>query len=322
VPPREFPIGRDEDGSRLETFLRRRLGLARGVAQKALRKGWVRVDGKRSKPETRLAPGQVVRITNNGLPLPGVDGEGVASDAASQAPARPVPPDEVARARASVRHADPAFLVANKPCGVAVHAGSGHAWGAIDALAHALGEPPPVPIGRIDRDTSGLLVLARTRGAARRMFDGLKTGTLARTYTALVLGRLTPDAGTIDLPLERVKRGPAGRERMEPADDGLPARSLWRVLDRRREATLVLLELDTGRTHQLRAHLAATGHPILGDPRYGDDAARALARRLELQRLFLHAGRLVLRHPDDDRPLAFDEPLPPELEAVLAKLGG
>lgn len=318
MPPREFPIGRDEDGSRLETFLRRRLGLARGVAQKALRKGWVRVDGKRSKPETRLAPGQVVRITNNGLPLPGVDGDGVASDAASQAPARPVPPDEVERARASVRHQDPALLVASKPCGVAVHAGSGHAWGAIDALAHALDEAPPVPIGRIDRDTSGLLALARTRGAARRLFDGLKTGTLARTYTALVLGRLTPDQGTIDLPLER--RGPEGHERMQPAADGLPARSTWRVLARRREATLVALELDTGRTHQLRAHLAARGHPILGDPRYGDDAARALARRLDLERLFLHAGRLVLLHPDDDRAMTFEEPLPPELEAVLAKL--
>ncbi len=317
MPPREFPIGRDEDGSRLETFLRRRLGLPRGEAQKALRKGWVRVDGRRSKPDTRLAPGQVVRITNNGLPLPGVDGD-VVSDAASQAPARAVPPADVEAARASIRHADPAFLVANKPAGVAIHAGSGHAWGAIDALGRALGEAPPVPIGRIDRDTSGLLALARTRGAARRMFDGLKGGTLARTYTALVLGRLTPDQGTIDLPLE--KRGSEGRERMEPDGAGLPARSLWRVLARRREATLVALELDTGRTHQLRAHLAARGHPILGDPRYGDDAARALARRLELERLFLHAGRLVLLHPDDDRPLTFDEPLPPELEQVLAKL--
>lgn len=315
-PRREFPVGPGEDGSRLETFLRKRLGLARPKALEALRKGWVRVDGTRAKrPDLRLGAAQVVKITNFALPLPAVDDP-------QETPRVDVPAAAVAEARASVRLADDDLVVCAKPAGAPVHAGSGHAWGWIDAVGQALGDAAaPTPVGRIDRDTSGLLALARTRLAARRGFEALRAGTLARTYTALVLGRPEPAAGTIDLPLEKAE-DEDGLERVQAGVEGArPATSRYRTVEVAGRCALLELELETGRTHQLRAHLAAIGHPILGDPRYGTDASRALARRLGLERLFLHAGQLRLPHPATGAALRFDEPLPPALAAALAAAG-
>jgi RluA family pseudouridine synthase len=304
MPPRDFPVDRDDEGARLEGFLRRRLEWPRPLAMKALRKGWVRVDGRRARPDLRLAAGQVVRVTNLGLPLPG---EGAPAPAG--APARAAPADAVAAARASLVLVRDDLVVADKPAGVVVHAGSGHAWGFIDALAAALGDPaPPVPVGRLDRDTSGLLVLARTRLAARRLFDGLRAGTLARTYTAAVFGRPPGREGVIDLPLERGEEGVvAGR--------GREARTRWRLVATRGGAALLELELDTGRTHQIRAHLAAKGLPLLGDPRYGTPESRHAAPRL-----FLHAGALRLEDPEGGAPRSFTAPLPAELEAAWRRL--
>lgn len=313
MPPREFPVERDDEGARLEGFLRRRLGLPRTLALKALRKGWVRLDGRRARVDARVTAGQVVRVTNYALPLPG-------ADAAPPAP-RPAPPEAVARARESVRFADEALVVSAKPAGDVVHAGSGHAWGWVDALAHALGDAsPPVPIGRLDRDTSGLLACGRGRAATRALFEALRAGALARVYTAAVLGRMDAPEGVVDLPLE--KRGAPGAERMEVAreEEGLAARTRWRVVEARGPASLLEVELDTGRTHQIRAHLAATGHPLLGDPRYGTDASRALERRIGLERLFLHAGRLALPHPLTGEARTFEEPLPPALARAWARV--
>lgn len=280
---------------------------------KALRKGWVRVDGKRAKADVRLASGQVVRITNYAMPIPAIDAPLVLAGP------RSVPPAEVVRARESVRLADAALVVSSKPAGAVVHAGSGHDWGWIDAVAHALGDTtPPVPIGRLDRDTSGLLVLGRTRPATRRLFDALREDTLARTYTALVLGRPAPSEGVIDLPLE--KSGEPGDEQVRPTQGGQVARTRFRTLSTHGPATLLSVELDTGRTHQIRAHLAAIGHPLLGDPRYGTDASHALARRLGLERLFLHAGTLRLPHPETGAALVLEEPLPEELSRALRAL--
>lgn len=310
MAPREFPVDRDDEGARLEGFLRRRLAWPRTLALKALRKGWVRVDGRRARADARLAAGQVVRVTNLALPLPG-------EDAPAARPARPAPLAAVEAARASLRRVEADLVVSAKPAGVVVHAGSGHAWGWIDALAAALGDAaPPVPVGRLDRDTSGLLVCGRTRAGARRLFDALRAGTLARTYTAAVLGRLAGE-GEVDLALE--KRGAPGAERVEVDDEGRAARTRWRALEARREGSLLALELDTGRTHQIRAHLAAVGHPLLGDPRYGTDASAALTRRLGLARLFLHAGALRLPREGDAGVVdTLDDPLPPELALAWA----
>ncbi|MGE0710711.1 MAG: RluA family pseudouridine synthase [Planctomycetota bacterium] len=314
----------DEEGSRLETFLRRRLGLSRPTALKALRKGWVRVDGRRAKGGQHLSSGEVVKITNYALPIPALE--------EAPRPARPsAPPDLVARARASLRRWDEDLVVAAKPAGVPVHRGTGHDHGWCDALACALEEREPAPqdaseapmaltpIGRLDRDTSGLLLLARRRGAARRLFAALRAGEVARTYLALVAGRPRRERGQIELPL--AKGGPAGREQMQAGEGGKAARTRWRVRQRAGRATLLEVEIDTGRTHQIRAHLAAEGHPLLGDPRYGDEASRALSRSLGVPRLFLHAARLRYPHPATGAISEHEEPLPPELSRVLEALG-
>lgn len=302
-----------EDGSRLESFLRKRLGWPRDLALKALRKGWVRVEGKRARADRRLVAGERVKVTNYALPLE--------PETAAAAPLVPVPPDAARAAERSLRLVDEHLFVSAKPEGVVVHRGSGHAWGWADALALLPGGEagfPPSPVGRLDRDTSGLLVLARSRGAARGLFDQLRDGTLYRTYQALVLGAPEGQEGAIELPLRKRR---SGRQRMVvDAEEGAAARTRWRLLRRLPRASLLELELDTGRTHQIRAQLAALGHPLLGDPRYADEPARALARRLGLERLFLHAGALRFQHPVGGAPLAFDDPLPPELAATLRAL--
>lgn len=309
MPRREFPVEEDESGSRLETFLRKRLGLARNVAFKALRKGWVRVDGKRAKGNLRLEAGQQVKITNYALPLPAID--------EAPEPPPPVPESVVARARASIRHQDEALVVAAKPAGEVVHRGSKHPYGWADALGWALGGETLAPVGRLDRDTSGLLLLTRTRGAARALFAGLREGSVARTYQALVLGRLAAAEGRIELAL--AKQGAPGEEQMRPDADGQAAATRWRVLDGHRNASLVEVELETGRTHQIRAHFHALGHPLLGDPRYTSPDALRLAQALGLKRLFLHAAALRFPHPAGGEVRRFSEPLSRDLVRVLGR---
>ncbi len=315
MPPREFLVSVGEDGSRLETFLRKQLGLARPLALKALRKGWVRVDGKRARADRRLAAGERVRITNYALPIPALE---------ERAPTNAAPPaEEVARAAASVRLEAPDLIVSAKPAGVVVHRGSGHPYGWIDLLGAAFGEAL-TPVGRLDRDTSGLLLLARGRAAARLLFEALRAGRVQRTYQALAAGRVRDAEGRIDLPL--VKEGAAGRERMSAAagDAGRPAVTRYRVVRRLAGATLLEVRIDTGRTHQIRAHLAAVGHPLLGDPRYADAAARRLAARADLGRLFLHAGELSFPRLEEGRLAPGEqrcvEPLPAALDRALAAL--
>ena len=304
---RDFPVG-DEAGSRLETYARKVLGLPRPVAIRAIRKGWIRVDGRRARPDRRLEAGEVVRVTNDGLPLAPVSPGAHPTDPGDA---------EAERARQSVRHDEHGAVVSAKPAGEVVHAGSGHRRGWVDLLAAAVGGPL-VPVGRLDRDTSGLLVVARGRGPARRLFAALRAGTLRRGYVALAHGSLPDDAGVVDQPLAK-RRSRGGQERMVVDPDGARAVTRYRVLRRLRGATLVSVELETGRTHQIRAHLAHLGHPLLGDPRYGTSAARRRAAELGLARLFLHARTLWLPRPGDD-PLRLDEPLPEELAATIRAL--
>jgi 23S rRNA pseudouridine955/2504/2580 synthase len=302
---REFEVGADETGSRLETFLRRQLGLPRALALKAIRKGWVRVDGKRAKGSRHLRSGEVVKITNYGLPLPAIDGD----------PEPPSAPAEwVEAARSSLLHEDEDLVVSLKPSGRPVHAGSGHPVGWVDAVGTVLGARV-APVGRLDRDTSGLLALARSTLGRRKLFEGLKAGTLARTYTALAAGVLDPPTGVIDRPLRG--HGKEGEQHMQVHPDGKQATTRYEQLERCGPATLFRLELLTGRKHQIRAHLHAAGCPVLGDPRYNTPQSRALATQLGVSRLFLHAGELRLIHPATGDALTFTAPLPGPLEQAL-----
>ena len=181
---RDFSIDEGYAGGRLETFLRRKLGLPRTLALKALRKGWVRLGGKRAKADARLDAGAVVTITNPALELPGL--------APREAPR--VDPALVARALATIRFRDDDLVVSAKPHGAVVHAGSGHDAGWVEALHAGLGSEECVPVGRLDRDTSGLLLCTLRRSATRLWFEELKQGRVQRTYTALARGKIAKEA--------------------------------------------------------------------------------------------------------------------------------
>lgn len=298
---RDFPIDEGYAGGRLETFLRRKLGLPRTLALKAVRKGWVRLGGKRTKPDARLDAGVVVTITNPALELPGL--------APRERPR--VAPALVARAKESIRFRDDDIVVSAKPHGAVVHAGSGHEAGWVEALQEALGSEECVPIGRLDRDTSGLLLCTLRRAATRAYFEDLKQGRVKRTYTALARGRVAKDRGTIDAPLEKLPQE-GGKEQVEASLDGKPAVTRFVVKERLPGATLLEVDIETGRTHQIRAHLDAIGHPILGDLRHGGTGE--LTRRIGLHRLFLHAGTL------ESPGRRFEDPLPRDLQEALLRL--
>jgi len=299
-------IAADEAGLRLDRWFKRHFPtLSHGRLEKLLRTGQVRVDGRRVKAGDRLAAGQAVRVpplrthalsTSSSHSPP----EAGASRMA-RADRRPEP-GLLAELRARLLHCDDAVLVIDKPAGLAVQGGTGmtkHVDGCLDGLRFDAHEPPRL-VHRLDKDTSGCLVLARTVAAAAHLTRMFRTGAVRKTYWAVTVGVPKPTAGRIDAPLAK-QPGPAG-ERMTLTDDedaGQRAVTLYRVLDQagRRAAFLGLWPL-TGRTHQLRVHLASIGTPILGDGKYGGAGARlAGAEGSVSRRLHLHARRLILPHP-------------------------
>ena len=230
----------------------------------------------------------------------------------------------------SVVHEDPALLVLDKPAGLVVHPGAGHHDGTLVAgLVARFPDLAAVPAGagwdpsrpgivhRLDKDTSGLLAVARTPAARRRLADQLADRSMGRTYLALALGETPAEEGMIEAPIGRSGRDPT---RMAVRRDGREARTRYRVLERFADPvalTLLELRLETGRTHQIRVHLRAIGHPVAGDDRYG-----GACRELGLGRPFLHAAALRLVHPTTGEEVRFTSPLPPELAHVLARLRG
>jgi len=215
----------------------------------------------------------------------------------------------------TIRYSDDQLMVVDKPAGVVVHPARGHRSG---TLAQALavhgaqgGEAGRAGlVHRLDRDTSGLLVVARSEEAHRRLKALLASRRLRRQYTALVDGHPPARTGTIDAPIGRDRRD----RLLVSLDSEVPreARTHFEVKRLLPDAALLEIVLDTGRTHQIRVHLAAIGHPVAGDPQYG------VSGRYGLQRQFLHAGRLSFPHPFEEREVDIRSPLPPELEAALA----
>jgi 23S rRNA pseudouridine955/2504/2580 synthase len=304
-------VSEDEADIRLDRWFRRHFpALTQGVIQRLCRTGQIRVDGRRVAAATRLVPGQTVRIP----PLP-------AAPASMAAP----PPAPDARRRAELErmllYRDDQLLVLNKPPGLPTQGGPGIAWhldGMLAALATDEGDRPRL-VHRLDRDTSGVMVVARTPGVAAKLAAAFRTRAVEKVYWAVVIGRPVPVAGRIDLPLVRHEPGPGGA-RVAPAasgeKDAARAVTEYRTLDHagRRFAWLELSPL-TGRTHQLRVHCAAIGTPILGDAAYGAAPEAGLSGPLHL-----HARRLVLPHPAGGR-LAVEAPLPAHMAATFAALG-
>ncbi len=289
--PQVIAVDPDEADQRIDRWLRRRLpSKSMGELQKWLRTGQVRVDGRRVKGGERLAAGQAVRLPPQSV------AEGSTEEQTRHSP-RPVSPADVELLRDAVLHCDDQVLVINKPAGLAVQGGSGthrHLDGMLDALRFDAKERPRL-VHRLDKDTSGVLLLARTAKAATALTAGFRLREARKLYWAVVAGCPHPAAGRI---ANRIgKKGSAHGERMaEDEDDGKVAVTFFRTLDHAgRSAALLALEPRTGRTHQLRVHCALLNTPILGDAKYGGEAAfigSGVARGLHL-----HARAIRMPHP-------------------------
>jgi 23S rRNA pseudouridine955/2504/2580 synthase len=310
--PFRFSINRDYDGSRLDRFLIQKLGFSSSLAQKSLRKGWVRVNGKRAKPLTRLKTEDEVRLTKPGL---------TGHSAPDKKPSQQFDEALLKEVKASILEQDDEALVVVKHSGMVIHKGTNHSWGLVDVLAAITGSDFLAPIGRLDRDASGLLVFARSRASARVLDQALRENRVSRTYTVLAYGQLKSQVIR-----ERLQPGTLekGKEKTVASEEGLE--SVSHVVRRKDwpqslAATLAEVTIETGRTHQIRAHLASLGHPLLGDPRYRSKDSEALDRKLKTPHLLLHAGEISFPDPLDEKSIKrFRAPSPAGFERTLSAL--
>jgi 23S rRNA pseudouridine955/2504/2580 synthase len=300
--------GADADGQRLDNFLLRTLaGVPRSRVYRLLRKGEVRVNGKRKKPDYRLAAADEVRLPPVRQADDGPPGRARVPDALL---------DTVSRA---ILHEDPRLLVLDKPAGLAVHGGSGLAFGAIEALRALRPDEPLELVHRLDRETSGCLLVARTRATLRALHALLREGRVEKRYAALLAGRWQLGRKTIDAPvITNARQGGERVVRVHRA--GKIAVSTFDPVEGFARATRVDVAIGTGRTHQIRVHAAFAGHPVAGDEKYGDKAFNAELRALGLRRMFLHAASIAFDWPDEGGAFRAAAPLPAELEAILERL--
>jgi 23S rRNA pseudouridine955/2504/2580 synthase len=307
-------VSADEADLRLDRWFKRHYPwLGHAKLEKLLRTGQVRIDGGRAKAATRLETGQAIRIP----PL----GEPPKDDEAPRAP-RPAKasPERIAELEAAVLHKDDAVIVLNKPPGLATQGGTGlteHLDGLLGYLKFGAAERPRL-VHRLDKDTSGVLLLARTAKAAAKLAEALRKRDAHKLYWALVMGVPEHRMGKIDLPLAKLAGG-AGERMVYDEDEGKNAVSLYRTIETagKRAAWLGMAPL-TGRTHQLRVHAAAMGTPIVGDGKYG--GAEAFLTGGVSRKLHLHARGIRLAHPDGGK-LEVRAPLPPHMAATWDFLG-
>lgn len=291
-------------GQRIDNFLLGQLkGVPKSLIYRILRTGQVRINGKRAKPDARIADGDEVRI-------PPVR---TAEPAAPGAPA----PAQLERIVRAIVYEDRDFLVIDKPSGIASHGGSGIDFGAIELLRAARPRDTLELAHRLDRDTSGVLVLTRRRSALTALQTLIRDNETTKQYLTLMQGRFR--RATFDVNAALRKSVLQGGERMVRVDDeGKAALTRFRAIEAFRDATLAEATLFTGRTHQIRVHGAHSGHPIAGDEKYGDREFNLRMREFGLRRLFLHAARFEFAL--GDRTYSFSAPLAHELRAVLDAL--
>ena len=297
----------DAAAQRVDRYVADVTGLSRSHVQKLISAGNLTTDGLPLKANTVIGPGTALRLV---VPEP---------ELLDMAPAPEIP--------VRIVYKDADLLIVDKPAGLVVHPSPGHGSGtlvnallALDAgsFGGIAGVQRPGIVHRLDRDTSGLLMVARTDAAQHSLMAQLKARRVKKTYLALVLGEVSAEVGRIEAP---IGRDPKHRTRMAVVPDGRASTTGYRVRERFAGWTLLELDLVTGRTHQIRVHLAAIGHPVAGDPTYGTGTSRKGPRptgeRPPLERLFLHAWRLQLTSPSNGNLIRAEAPLPPELEAVL-----
>jgi 23S rRNA pseudouridine955/2504/2580 synthase len=307
---RQVEVTEDQAGVRLDNFLTRLLvGVPRSRVFRIVRKGEVRVNGKRASPETRLQSGDRIRVPPVSLPSPD----------APPAVAR-VPRTLVETVRDAIIIENDRLIVVNKPAGIAVHGGSGVSFGIIEALRAARPEETLELVHRLDRDTSGCLLVARKPAALRVLHAMMRDGQVQKGYLALLKGPWDLGKKRIDVPLNTDSRVGGERTVRVQAGGKTAVSTFSPVQFFRNRASMVEVELETGRTHQIRVHAAHVGHPVAGDEKYGDPDFNARMREEGLERMFLHSHRIAFDWPNGG-DFSASAPLPPDLAAVLDALG-
>jgi len=300
-------IDNAQAGQRIDNFLVTRIkGVPRSHWYRILRRGEVRVNKGRVKPSYRLRNGDLVRIP----PL---------RCAPPTTPAYPAQ-ERLRYLLAAVLYEDERLMALNKPSGMAVHGGSGLSWGLIEAMRVLRPELPELElVHRLDRETSGCLLLSKRRGTLRELHRLIREQAVTKRYLTLLAGHLERRR-KVDAPVRKnLLRSGERVVRIDP-QVGKPARTLFRPLYRLGDLTLAEAEPLTGRTHQIRVHAAHLGMPVAGDEKYGDAGVNRRLRGLGLNRLFLHASALILQPSYRDRPLQIEAPLPQELETLLGSM--
>ncbi|MDO6535458.1 23S rRNA pseudouridine(955/2504/2580) synthase RluC [Alteromonas stellipolaris] len=297
----------DLAGQRVDNFLRTQLkGVPKSMIYRILRKGEVRVNKGRVKPEYKLVADDVVRIppvrVSEGTPGPSPK------------------LDKIAALESQILFEDERIIVINKPSGIAVHGGSGLSFGLIEGLRALRPDANFMElVHRLDRDTSGCILIAKKRSALRHMHEQLRTGKMDKRYQALVAGQWPENRFKVKAPL-RKNVLQSGERMVSVSEDGKPSETRYRILQKFDTATLVEASPITGRTHQIRVHCLHAQHPIACDPKYGDAEFDESMRQKGLNRLFLHAHSISLIHPGTEERVKFTAPLDATLTNTLKAL--
>ncbi|WP_443972055.1 RluA family pseudouridine synthase [Sphingobium sp. CR28] len=311
---RQFRVSADDDGIRLDRWFKRHMPDASfALVSRWARTGQLRVDGARATPGDRIAEGQTIRV-------PPIEPVTKSAGARAERARTPLTEDQVAFAEAMVIHRDPQAIVINKPPGLATQGGTKtteHVDGLLDGLMFERDDRPRL-VHRLDKDTSGALLLARSARSAAHFAKAFSSRTARKVYWALVVGAPSIEDGVIDLPIAK-QPGTGGEKMHVDTENGQAARSRYRVVERAgNRAAWVMLEPHTGRTHQLRVHMAAIGHPIVGDGKYG--GKDAFLTGTISRKMHLHARRIRIDHPDG-APLDVTAEPPEHFRESLLSLG-
>ena len=299
-------VDEESAGQRLDNFLMRHLkGVPKTHVYRIIRSGEVRINKGRCSADSRVAAGDEVRLP------PVRVSDKVAEKASQPAPAREFP----------LLFEDEHLLAIDKPAGVAVHGGSGVSFGVIEQLRQARPQAKLLElVHRLDRETSGILLVAKKRSALKHLQDQFRERETGKTYLALVQGEWPARLKVIDQPLHKyVLADGERRVKVTGKDDpdGMRSITLVKVAQRLQGSTLLEVTIKTGRTHQIRVHLASQGHPIVGDDKYGDFEWNKVLQKQGLRRMFLHAWRLQFNHPASDERVALQADLPTELQQYV-----
>ena len=310
-------VAEHEAGQRLDNYLIKILkGVPKSHIHRIIRAGEVRLNKKRCKPDSRIQTGDLLRIP----PVRTAEKQRSSENRAQAVPAREF----------DIIYEDDALLVIDKPAGIAVHGGSGVSFGIIEQIRRARPEARYLElVHRLDKDTSGLLMIAKKRSALVKLHEAIRNDRPKKIYLALGVGRLENDRFHVKLPLFKYT-GAQGEKMVRVSEDGQSAHTVFRVLNRFSDGllhqaglshlTLVEATLKTGRTHQIRVHLQSQHCPIAGDERYGDYQANRRLQKLGLKRMFLHASELHLDHPLTGEKLVLKADLPQELQQFTVML--